>query len=474
MAVHTLDDIVRIYVRNALQPDNVTYQIGNMPVEELSSHELTEDEAGMRTLIMLDNSLSIPQKLRPAISEAIDAIVDSHCEGELFRIATFSDNIKYLSDRYSDDYTAIHNMVSNIQYYDQDTMLTDVLYGVIGELNKEFDSGVYSGYNRIIIITDGVNDKPVGGVTLERVIEELKKTPYPIYTIGCDTGKNGDLLDNLFSLSWQTGCEYINSIDTELSEIIAMTSADNDILVFEAKVPIEAQKGGRSSSKLTLGDGTELVFDVTVPFSSTTPIPEVTVEPMKEAVTVTEPAIAEEKTNDINLLSVVILISIILLVALIVIVILEIRSKKREKTLPETLLSPDEGNQENDKTEIKIRGDTTASQNAHFTPHSGTYLFSMTDKDASNVSYRFELKDEINIGRMSDNNIIISDDQTVHRHHCRISAKNGVFYITDLKDVKNHTLMNGIALKPEIPRLITNNSEITLGSHTYIISITEV
>ncbi|MBR5361288.1 MAG: VWA domain-containing protein, partial [Lachnospiraceae bacterium] len=448
--------------------------------EQIRSYGINEDAEGMRTLIMLDNSLSIPQKSRPKIQEIMNAVIDAHSNGEKFRIATFSNTIAYMSDTYSDDYTALHNVVDNIKFNDQDTMLTDVLYGVINDLNNDG----FNGYTRIMIITDGVNNKPVGGITLDRVKEELKNTPYPIYTIGCNTGKNDELLDNLFSLSWLTGCEYAVLEDSEASDITAMTVMDNDMTIYEALIPLAAQVGGKQSSKLTLGDGTQLVFDVDVPFSiKEDPTPAPTEEPKKEEKkekkkeTVEEPEEEPEEKFELPLIPIIIggasLLAVI--VAVTIILIVHSRNKKARNAANNV---PVQQEDTYDKTVYLSDDKHDSNGTVLLTPQKSSgrrYTFTLTDSENPARSFRCELSDAVSIGRKPGNNIVISDDNSVHGNHCRVAVGNGgQISIMDLKDVKNHTYVNGIVLKPEIPRTVVTNTKVTIGRYTYIVNISEV
>ena len=117
MATKTIDDhLVKIYVRNGNAKDDASLQIGSTPTEKPKSYGISEDENPMRTLIMLDNSLSIPEGIRPDVLDLMGQMVNNHGENEQIRIATFSNNINYLSDRYSDDYTSLLNVINNISF----------------------------------------------------------------------------------------------------------------------------------------------------------------------------------------------------------------------------------------------------------------------------------------------------------------------------------------------------------------------
>ena len=473
----TIGEHVKVYVKGVDAISNASYQIGNIPADSPKSYEISNDELPMRTLIMLDNSFSIPNSSREKIGKVINGIVASHGISEQFRIATFSDSITYLSDRYSDDYTAISNMISTITYENQDTMLTDVLYGVLNELNSEN----YLGYTRIIIITDGVNNKPVGGITLDRVKEELKNSSYPIYTIGSNTGENDDLLDNLFSLSWLTNAEYRVLENSSLEDIISMTSKDNEIVVYDAVIPIKAQTGGVQSSKLTLVDGTEIVFDVSLPFSIMEDDPEaeiieeveVPVETHAKVAKLVEQSPKPENSSNEGVVAAILAIAVVLIVA-VVFLLWYIRNKKTK-----TDNSYEDLDLEYEKTECVAENEGEARDTVILTPQESVdgrnhYRFTITDSADIGRSFRCELTDEIQIGRKPDNNIVISDDTAVHGHHCCVTVQNNTFYITDLRDVKNHSSVNGIELKPEIPQLIVTNTKVTIGRHTYVISISEV
>jgi predicted component of type VI protein secretion system len=99
------------------------------------------------------------------------------------------------------------------------------------------------------------------------------------------------------------------------------------------------------------------------------------------------------------------------------------------------------------------------------------YKFTLTDAADSSRTFRCELINQIKIGRQPDNNIVISDDTTVHGHQSTVSVDNDVVKYEDLKQVQNHSAVNGVALTPGIPKLIITNSRVTIGRHTYVVSI---
>ena len=133
----TDENKIKIYIRSAEVCEGASYQVGNIPVTSLETYSIAEDRNPARTLIMLDNSLSVPQDFHGPIKDLLNGLLDAHGEKEIFRLATFSDKINYMSDTYTNDYTALKNMVNSITYSDQETYLTDVLYDVIDDLNRD-------------------------------------------------------------------------------------------------------------------------------------------------------------------------------------------------------------------------------------------------------------------------------------------------------------------------------------------------
>ena len=474
------EETVKAYVQGFSGSAQATYQIGNIPAEDPQAYHISQDSSNMRTLIMVDNSLSIPNNSRPLIKDAMKAIIDAHGANEVFRLAAFSDKMDYLSDQYSSDYTALKNMVDSIEHSDQETYLTDVLYDLIDELNAEN----YQGYTRIVVFSDGVDNKPIG-VTREELNKKLDESPYPVYTFGVRTGKNDSELENMFALSRLTGCEYLILEEADASAVSAITGKDADITVYEAQIPEDARVGGRQSSKLTLSDGTALVFNVDLPFSlkeKEEPAAEISTEASTQASVEEKPVIADPPVQQrkTSILPLGILLFVVAGVVAAIVVLLIVLLSKKKKKQPSAAPAPSPQKTESyEKTEILGAGPKHQdSGTVHMTPDSyggevKRYRFTLTDAADAARSFRCELITEIKIGRQPDNNIVLSDDTTVHGHQATVSVTNDTFYYTDLKEVKNHSAVNGVQLKPGLPQLIVNNSKITIGRHTYVVSVSK-
>lgn len=434
------DDIVKVYIDDTQVDGDAKYQIGADAARITDAVMIEEDDSQVRTLIMIDNSISIPKDMQQKINESIKAIINSHGKNEVFRIATFSEQVHYLADSYSNDYTALLNVADSVTYNDQDTFLTDVLWDVIDDIDADKNLGLV----RLIIYSDGVDNKPIG-ITREELNKRLDKEYYPVYTYGVRTKNNENELENLFSLSRYTGADY--GILNDLNGYESITddlSTDGRIAVYTADIPDAAKTGGVKSSQLMMSDGTKYVCDIEMPFSVKDEKVSEQIIPTKQPVNEDSEDVPVEGTDKWRpaLLACI----CVLVIAGIVLLVLRLRKKKKaDDYLP---------------TDI--------------TTHTSmiTGRITLTDAENSGRSYKCSFNDGlIRIGRRPDNDIIISDDTSVSGYHLHITVENEVCYVTELKDVKNHSSINGIDLKPEIKQLIVGGAILKLGRHRYKVDL---
>lgn len=93
-------------------------------------------------------------------------------------------------------------------------------------------------------------------------------------------------------------------------------------------------------------------------------------------------------------------------------------------------------------------------------------VIAMLFKDMGNGRYKhFEItKKRTNIGRSTENDIVISDDATVGRQHAQISFRQGKFWIHDLAST-NGTFVNGKKIDKHD---LIEGDEIQIGKNTFI------
>lgn len=462
----TDENKIKIYIRSAEVCEGASYQVGNIPVTSLETYNIDEDRNPARTLIMLDNSLSVPQDFHGQIKDLLNGLLDAHGEKEIFRLATFSDKIDYMSDTYTNDCTALKNMVNSITYSDQETYLTDVLYDVIDDLNKD----AYMGYTKLIIISDGVDNKLLG-VTREELNSKLKDTPYPIYTVGIFTGKNNDQLENMFALSRITGSEYYVLEESAVNEIVSSFSRDTSITVFEALIPEDAKVGGKQGSKMLLSDGSQIVFDVSLPFIVRREKKEEPNEvlPTEEP----EPTPMREKGDGLSLPFILLIIGgIAIIVTAMIIVVILVKKKGKGVNSSET----DYGSTEIHEIDTTDTVLVAREAKAGVLPPVGEmekklrYKVTLTNKNDITRSFQCELRNSVSVGRAVGNDIVI-DSGSVSKKHCMITNKNGRLFIQDLNST-NGTYVNGEEIHFDTE--IFSGNTIRIGKEELLVKLEQV
>lgn len=478
MSAYCNENEVIIFVKNAeAVSDNYSYQIGSKVCDEVTAKSLRDSGINTRTLIMVDNSLSIPKNDRDRIKEVIKGIINGHGDNEFIRLATFSEKIEYLSE-YSNDYRALMGVCDSITHNDQETYLTDVLYDLIDELNKE----AFQGYTRIIVISDGVDNKPIG-VTKEELNSLLKDNSYPIYSLGTKTGKNDSELENMFALSRITNGEYFILDDANNEDILSEISRDRELVVVMADLPDDLKSGSRSNSRLSLPDGSTLDFEIRLPFGSDKidDSTKGTFEPVEEEMKSDEENVeeieeedTEEKDNNIvsffkeRRILLILIAIIILIIALVVLVIVNQVMKKRQR---QEAANPDlsgfagRPSFENATTEMIVENNNGDRTNLMFDAEpkgsKPIYRLTLSDKNDTSKVFECELRDAVIIGRKSEvTDLAINYDKSVSGKHCMITCKNGRFFIQDLGS-SNHTKLNGEVVFGE--EEVRNGDIISLG-----------
>jgi hypothetical protein len=106
-------------------------------------------------------------------------------------------------------------------------------------------------------------------------------------------------------------------------------------------------------------------------------------------------------------------------------------------------------------------------------PESITLTFTALTGPLAGKSLTFE-QTEVTLGRQSDNDIQLVQDQRVSRHHCRIYKLNAAVWLEDLNS-SNGTLLTrpGLApqaLEPNHPAILLENSVIQVGDSRLSIS----
>lgn len=481
------ESMIKAYISGTSDAQDAKYQIGNVEADVQAIYAVDEDSFPMRTLIMLDNSLSIPSSIRGQISELLNGIIEDHGKDEMFRLATFAGETVYLSDDYSADYTALKNVIGSINYNNQETYLTDVLYGVLDDLEQEH----YMGYTRIIIISDGVDNNPVG-ITRDELNAKLLNKRYPVYTIGIKTKSNNKQLKNMFALSRKTESSYWFLDQQDTQPILSDLAKDYELTVFQIRIPEKAKTGGKQSSKLTLGNEQELIFDVEMPFSIEQEPEQEEKEPQQEqvletiensgkeeqesqqeAVLATTEDMGDEEQEPKQMFPIwMIIVGLVAGVALVVGTVAILKMKKKDNSVDKEVVplsNEEEGT-------IIINDALNNNQSGQFGvlpefDKKTSYRVTFTDRKDPSKTFQCELRDKIRIGRGKENDIRIDYDKVVSGRHCMITNINGRFFLKDLGS-SNKTYLNGNEVYGEV-EIFTGNT-IKLGRPELIVKFEQI
>jgi len=457
----TEDKNIVMYIQNPGEGYEIQCQIGTSEAETIKSYPITEDAVPIETILLLDNSLSVVDKYRPTINTILSELAANRMDGELFTVATFSDQLNYLIQGCS-DYAQIKQAIDSVSYNNQETYLTDILYDMLTELNAENNTML----KRIVIISDGVDNKSIG-YTKEELYGLLEKTPYPIYTIGCTYKDNNEQLKNMFALSRMTGGEsyLLDEISDTMTIVNGIANLNHTvkIIVTPKAKDCDGTKKGVGLTVTVAGQSVTNTLEITMPFNT---IEETTQEEtiQKETNAETTPVIIEqtpEEPKTIPLIPILIGGGIVLLVFIggFTIYIL----KKREK---ENKFVPPDSHESEDRRRTVFRGDQRQTQmfEAESQERSeGTVLLWGKDnphrlilEDVNNPVKRFEvsLNSPVLIGYNNDCQICLNYEETVSGKHCRIYGEKGKFYVENLSQA-NGTLLDG--------KRVVNTAEIYTG-----------
>lgn len=447
---------ITVYVKGIEETaDDVKIQIGTTVCDNVKASKLAESGQPVQTLIMVDNSLSIPESERGSIAQVLQNLISDRGEQEEIAIATFDEEIKYLVD-YSSDYTTLKSAVDSIEYQDLETYLTDVLYELLITDYKKAEGDVY---RRIVVISDGVDNKSIG-YTKDELYALLKEYMIPIYTVGVQTSKNDEQLENMFALTRMTNAESFLLNDMEnLLDINDALNQDRNIVKYVISPDAEMMDGSRKAVMVQFVSGQSLSVEVAMP-QQEQEIEEVTVEEPKMEVIEEVPTVQDndEKENSNLMMILVGAVCFVIVVAAVVSAVLVLVRKNKKKNsfeaIPEDALwqMKNKKNDDDGKTEL-IGGFSKNSDDGTTFMMWNTevsYDIVLTDIHSPVKSFQAPLRSSVVIGRKQDMcGIVIDYDKSVSGKHCEIKIKDGKFFINDLQSA-NGTYVNGCKVLTEI------------------------
>lgn len=499
----TTDADVYIYIKGVEDiTSGTTVQVGNTLCEDIQVAEVVSMGMPIKTTILLDNSLSLSKRWGSQAKELIAGLIDGHAEGEEFKIATFADGLNVVAD-FSAEYESLKTAVNEIEFLNQDSYLTDILYDLLRQSNDSNEAN----YTRLIIITDGADDNEIK-YTQAELSDLMKSSGVVIHTVGVKTSNNNNLLENLFSYARLTGGTYkIAEKGTDVESIRDMIDEDYSLLCLKLTPKADIMDGGRKEAKLALNTSSEMVVLTTslqMPFADVSSIPSESMEPSIVPAPVTtkpvlpsiavEPQVKEEtlETGKPGIIPVIV-ISIVVLVVITTLIVLLVLKSKKKKQVDVVIANGEQPGYEarNNKAQlssvqqnapaqlggntvrlggqqaINTEGKTMRLQSG--TGHSVVRQSFITLIDISNPqrSFRVAIDTRIVIGRESGD-ILLAHDAAVSYTHCEIIKKGNLFYVNDLRS-SNGTFYGNMRVYSETP--IMNGGILEVGTSKYKITI---
>lgn len=446
----TEDTNIVLFLQNPGEDYELRCQVGTSEAKRVESHRITEESIPMETIILIDNSLSVVEKYRPFIRETLSELAANRMDGEQFTVAVFSDQLTYLL-RDCTDYAQVRQVIEDITYQNQETYLTDILYELLTDLNeKEITS-----LRRIVIVSDGVDNKSIG-YTKEELYAQLEKTPYPIYTLGCTYKENNEALKNMFVLSRMTGGEswLLDDVSDSLMIVNGIAAVNQAVKVTvtpkkaecdgtKKGVSIEVTKGGES-----FRDSVELLMPFAVIEEAITDT-----ESQAKPVAMAETTQAEEEeTEDVKngFLFPFLLVGVVMILVGGGIVAAAIIMKEKKEEAERFVSAPSAepvdkqvGKRENRITEFSGAGKPAEKKDTVYL-WKGVSSHTLILEDVSNPIRSFEasLQEPVLVGYNGNCQICLNYDETVSGEHCLIYSEGGKYYVQN-KSRTNGTMLNG-------------------------------
>lgn len=442
VSTSTVGDDLFLFVRSPKGTlENVTYQIGTSLCKNTKAEPISQLDVAMKTLVLVDNSFSISQANRSKTKEMLLELIAEKKDNELVRIATFNNQVHYLTD-YLSDYTELKKAIQSMQYCDQETYLTDVLYTL---LDNDF-ADAQEDYNRIIVISDGVDNKALG-YTKEELYAKLDEKSIPIYTFGCSDGTNNEELKNLFAVSRMSQAKYYLMDEMkDMAVPVQEMAEDRKIIRLRVLPDADLMDGSIKNSKLTFTeDGQEysLTADVLMPFKvkEEAPTPTVTAPPIVSET----PEVPEVTKEEQDYTYIIYIVAAGVVIVIIAAVIFAFMKKRKNQRAFETIAAEDppacEEEDFEEPTEVAVE---EADMTCRIWNEPLRKTLVLTDINAPAKTFQVPLLDNVIIGRSSKHaNLVIDYDKSVSAKHCEIEMRPGnKVFIIDLES-SNGTFVNG-------------------------------
>ncbi len=459
---YTCPDSVVLFVKDQGKNIEQVY-LGNDEAREFT----VEETGSVRTIIVLDNSLSINKKYRETIKTFLADIVASRRDGDTFTIATFAENITYLVQE-SNDYLEIKRQIDQLEFVNQDSYFVNAMYTVMNDISSYEETK----YTRVIVIADGVDNEALG-YTDEELYQRLQTVKVPIYAVGCRGEEEN--LKKMFALSRSSNGKSYLLDDASGTEIIQELAGDREVLKLRIVPQDKCCDGTNRMVRVSFGED-YCVAELAMPFKAaeeaeetveeTTESVEETMEETQETQTgQTEPQ-AEKETGDLTgrLLMILggIFVILVIIAGVAVIMITKAKKPKEEKkpidlsVIGHSSNTAIVGRRTGDTEILGGAGSRSQGNKTEIIAGHGPMKLFLQDMGDPSRTFEYPLRGKILIGRDSTKcQIVIGYSQYISAVHCEIIVKGSSLSVRDgggdVIASTNGTFVNEQKAAPELP-----------------------
>ena len=242
-----------LYVRNTGGAAVTQVTVGGVSVDDA---KIAPDasETSLVTWLLIDNSSDVPQEMRQKVSDLLTTLLGEKGRGETYNFCTFSDHLS-VKLRNSSSFAELKQQIDGLEYYEQETYLM----GAVDEVLSEEASRTGNEFVRIVILSTGGDNVP-SGKTIENLRGRLTSSRFtvsniPIYTIGCDTGENRELLSQMYALSTETYARSWDMNAVGASDIANIMHWEEIPVRVSLTVPGNLSGGSAQEVQVTFADG---------------------------------------------------------------------------------------------------------------------------------------------------------------------------------------------------------------------------
>ena len=309
-------------------------------------------------------------------------------------------------------------------------------------LDTDFKEEV-KDFNRIIVISDGVDNKALG-YTKEELYTKLDEKSIPVYAFGCSDGKNNEQLKNMFALSRVSyGNYYLMNDIQDISIPVQEMAMDRKIIRLQVTPNASLLDGSIKNSQLTFKqEGTEytLTTDVLMPFKVKK---EVEVPKSINEETKQEPVVEEvpEEKNKVSTYLICIIVAVVSIGATATTLVIVLKKKKEKnsfETITNHVVVESEEEDLEEPTEI-----AEEEMTCRIWSEPTRKILVLTDMNAPSKTFQVPMIDSVIIGRSCKKcNLVIDYDKSISAQHCEIEIRPGnKLFIVDLQS-SNGTYIN--------------------------------